>query len=65
MQVNLYTGNESRVFTGVAEDAQGRETDVVIRADNLQQAKDRVSDSMADYRWTDARDISQKSSHAA
>lgn len=65
MQVKLFTGNETKVFEALAFDAQSRETDVVIRADDLRQASDRVSDSMADYRWVDVQKLSQKDGDAA
>lgn len=60
MQVKLFTGNETRTYQGTAFDAKGRETDVVVKADSLTDAKGRVSDSMADYNWVDAQGIAQK-----
>lgn len=65
MQVKLFAGNETKVFEALAFDSQSRETDVVIRADNLRQASDRVSDSMVDYRWVDVQKLSQKAGDAA
>lgn len=65
MQVKLFAGNETKVFEALAFDAQDRETDVVIQADNLRQASDRVSSSMVDYNWVDVQKLSQKAGDAA
>jgi len=57
MKVNLFAGDETATYVGVAFDRQGRETDVTVKADSLDEAKDRVSDSMADYNWTDVQGL--------
>lgn len=65
MNVKLYAGDEVNVYEGVAFDKQGRETDLIVRADTLEQAKSRVSDSMADYNWTDVQSLSKRDVCAA
>lgn len=65
MKVKLFTGNETNTYNGVAFDAQSRETDVEVKADSLEGAKNRISESMADYRWVDVQGVSRSRSKAA
>jgi hypothetical protein len=65
MQVKLFTGDETNTYKAVAFDAQSRETDVEVKADSLESAKSRISDSMADYRWVDVQNVSRSRSQAA
>jgi hypothetical protein len=51
MKVKLFAQNESKGFKATAHDKRGRKTTVTIHADTVKGAKDRVSDSMADYGW--------------
>lgn len=63
--MNLYDGEEKNAYQAIAYDRLDRETDVYVHADSLEDAKNRVSDSMSDYRWTDVSPLSRKKSDKA
>lgn len=60
MKVKLFAENESRGFSARAYDKKGRTTDITINADTVKGAKDRVSDSMADYGWVGVSAVSPR-----